>query len=539
MHLDQKNLKVDYMRFLVASVMAQWVFALYSAVDGMFVARGVSEIALSAVNIASPFINFLFSLSLLFAAGTSTVAAIYMGGGEKEKADKVTSQNLTFLLVVSAVITAFVLIFPEQVASFLGATETTMPYVGDYIVTIAPFSVCFIVAYAFEILVKTDGYPKYATIAIILGCLIHCFLDLVLVIWMDMGVKGAALASGTAQLSLVAIYLKHFLSPKATLKFVRFRFDVKEMLRVAKVGLPSGLTEFSAGITVATSTMGMMIPPSIPMIMFSMISGASAGALFMAGMVPGIMVGLLQLVVCYTISKKNGYHPKYDTKITLKEILTILVTSLPTVSMPLLIIASISFGICTASESAAVAVAYSIIVGVFLYKKLTLKDVLVALRKTLVSSASICIIIAFSNIFTWIMTMMQIPQTVAGFFLSLDLPVWVALIILDLLILFLGTFIDVSPAILMLTPILLPITRGLGMSDWQFGGIFIIGLAIGLVTPPVGMCLNACSKINGMSITKIGKAALPFTVCNVVVLILVTFIPALSNFLPTLFGYMS
>ena len=250
MNLDPKNLKVDYMRFLVASVMAQWVFALYSAVDGMFVARGVSEIALSAVNIASPFINFLFSLSLLFAAGTSTVAAIYMGSGEKEKADKVTSQNLTFLLVVSAVITAVVIIFPEQVASFLGATETTMPYVKDYIVTIAPFSVCFIVAYAFEILVKTDGYPKYATIAIILGCLIHCFLDLVLVIWLDMGVKGAALASGTAQLSLVAIYLKHFLSPKATLKFVRFRFDAKEMLRVAKVGLPSGLTEFSAGITI-------------------------------------------------------------------------------------------------------------------------------------------------------------------------------------------------------------------------------------------------------------------------------------------------
>lgn len=250
MNLDPKNLKVDYMRFLVASVMAQWVFALYSAVDGMFVARGVSEIALSAVNIASPFINFLFSLSLLFAAGTSTVAAIYMGSGEKEKADKVTSQNLTFLLVVSAVITAVVLIFPEQVASFLGATETTMQYVKDYITTIAPFSVCFIVAYAFEILVKTDGYPKYATIAIILGCLIHCFLDLVLVIWLDMGVKGAALASGTAQLSLVAIYLKHFLSPKATLKFVRFRFDVKEMLRVAKVGLPSGLTEFSAGITI-------------------------------------------------------------------------------------------------------------------------------------------------------------------------------------------------------------------------------------------------------------------------------------------------
>lgn len=250
MNLDPRNLKTDYMRFMIASVMAQWVFALYSAVDGMFVARGVSEVALSAVNIASPFINFLFSVSLLFAAGTSTVAAIYMGRGEKEKADTVVSQNLVFLIGLAVVVTAFVLLFPEQVASFLGATELTMPYVREYITTVAPFSVCFIVAYAFEILVKTDGYPRYATMAIISGCLIHCLLDYLLVIRLQLGVRGAAIATGSAQLSLVIIYLAHFLGPKASLKFRRFRFDGGQMLRVAKVGLPSGLTEFSAGITI-------------------------------------------------------------------------------------------------------------------------------------------------------------------------------------------------------------------------------------------------------------------------------------------------
>ena len=160
MNLDPKRLRSDYMRFLVASVMAQWIFALYSAVDGMFVARGVSEIALSAVNIASPYINFLFSVSLLFAAGTSTVAAIYLGRGEKEAADRAVSQNLVFLMCVAAAITGIVLIFPEQTATFLGATDLTMEYVKDYITTVAPFSACFIVAYAFEILVKTDGYPN-------------------------------------------------------------------------------------------------------------------------------------------------------------------------------------------------------------------------------------------------------------------------------------------------------------------------------------------------------------------------------------------
>ena len=250
MNLNPNNLKKDYLRFMVASVMAQWVFALYSAVDGMFVARGVSEIALSAVNIASPFINFLFSTSLLFAAGTSTVAAIYMGQNNMKKADEVVSQNLVFLAALSIVITAGVMLFPEQVASFLGANETTLPYVKDYILTVAPFSICFVVAYAFEILVKTDGYPRYAMMAIIMGCLFNCVLDYVMVIRLHWGVKGAALATGLSQLALNVIYLIHFLGAKASLRFCRFRFDGKELLRVAKVGLPSGLTELSAGLTI-------------------------------------------------------------------------------------------------------------------------------------------------------------------------------------------------------------------------------------------------------------------------------------------------
>ena len=250
MNLDPRNIRKDYMRFMFASVMAQWVFALYSAVDGMFVARGVSEIALSAVNIASPFINFLFSASLLFAAGTSTVAAIYMGQNNMKKADEVVSQNLVFLIALSALVTIGMVCFPEQVAAFLGANETTMPYVREYLVTVAPFSVCFVIAYAFEILVKTDGYPRYAMMAIIMGCLIHCALDYILVIRLKLGVKGAALATGSAQLSLIIIYLAHFLGPKASLRFCRFRFSLKELGRVALVGLPSGLTELSAGLTI-------------------------------------------------------------------------------------------------------------------------------------------------------------------------------------------------------------------------------------------------------------------------------------------------
>ena len=294
--------------------------------------------------------------------------------------------------------------------------------------------------------------------------------------------------------------------------------------------------EVAAGITVASSTMGMVIPPSIPMIMFSMITGASVGALFMAGLIPGVMVGAFQLIVCYVISKKNGYHPKLE-KLDVKKMISTLLYSIPAVIMPIIMVCSISFGICTASEAGAVAVAYSMILGFFVYKKLTIKGMIKALYRTFLSTASILIIIGFSTIFTWLMTMQQVPQTVAAMFMSLELPRWVMLLILDLLILFLGTFIDVSPAILMLTPILLPIMRALGVSDWQFGGIFIIGLAIGLVTPPVGMCLNVCNKINGMPVMKIAKGALPYMVCNIVVLLLITFIPELTTAVPLLMGY--
>lgn len=292
----------------------------------------------------------------------------------------------------------------------------------------------------------------------------------------------------------------------------------------------------AAGVTVASSTMGMVIPPSSPMIMFSMITGASVGALFVAGLIPGLLVGFLQLVVCYIISQKNGYHPKLE-KLDVKKMLRTIFSGLPAVIMPVILVLVVSFGVCTASEAGAVAVFYAMIIGFFVYRELTVKAVIAALRKTMKSTASIVIIIGFSTIFTWLMTMQQVPQTVAAMFLSLQLPRWVLLLILDVLILFLGTFIDVSPAILMLTPILMPIMQGLGISNLQFGAIFIVGLAIGLITPPVGMCLNVCSRINGMSITDIAKGALPYGICNVTVLILITFIPELSVWLPQLLHY--
>lgn len=294
--------------------------------------------------------------------------------------------------------------------------------------------------------------------------------------------------------------------------------------------------EASAGITVASSTMGMIIPPSTPMIVYSMISGASVGALFMAGAVPGILIGLTQLVVVFVISRKKGWHPE-KKPFDLKEFTSAILSGIPALLMPVFIIVCVSFGVCTASESAGVAVLYSLLVGFFIYKELTWKAVWEALKKTLISSSSIMLIIGFTTIFTWVLTMQKIPQIVAAFFMGLNMPAWAIAIVFCIMILLIGTFIDVSPAILLLTPILLPVMESYGFSALQFGAMMITGLAIGLVTPPVGMCLNACNKINRMPIVKIFRGALPYVICNVIVLLAISLFAPLTTWLPLALGY--
>lgn len=300
-----------------------------------------------------------------------------------------------------------------------------------------------------------------------------------------------------------------------------------------KEGYPS---DAAAGITVASSTMGMIIPPSTPMIVYSMISGGSVGALFMAGAVPGILIGLTQLVLVYIISAKKGWHPKREA-FNAKRCAHAILSGIPALIMPLFIIICVSFGICTASESAGVAVLYALLVGFLVYRELTWKAVWEALKKTFISSSSIMLIIGFTTVFTWVLTMQNVPQTVGAFFMSLNMPTWAIALLFCVMILLIGTFIDVSPAILLLTPILLPVMQSYGISTLQFGAMMITGLAIGLVTPPVGMCLNACNKINRMPIVDIFKGAAPYVVCNVLVLLAISLWSPLTTWLPTLLGY--
>lgn len=291
--------------------------------------------------------------------------------------------------------------------------------------------------------------------------------------------------------------------------------------------------EFSAGVTVASSTMGMIIPPSIPMLMYAMISQQSVGSLFLAGAIPGLLIGVSQIIIVYGISRKKGYHLEH-VHVSFRQFLKESWGGILAVLMPVFIILSISFGIATATESAGIAVLYAVVLGLFVYKELSLKDIWDALKSTVLFSSAVLFIVGFSTIYTWILSIEQVPQTIGMFLMNLNVHRFWILIIVDILILLVGTFIDVAPALYLLSPILIPVMQTFGVHPLQLGAMMIVGLAIGLVTPPVGMCLNACTKICGLSITNIARSALPFLTCNILVLLLVTFLPEVSTWLPNL-----
>ena len=226
------------------------VFSLYSMVDGLMVAIGVNEYAMSAVNLALPFTNVLFSIAVLFAVGTSTMIAIYLAQQKRERADRLFSQNFATLLVIGAGVTALVLALLEPFALLLGADDLTLGYVKEYLLGVAPFSVCFLISYNLEVLVKTDGYPRYALFTVITGSLTNCVLDYVAVFHLDMGVLGAAIATGASQLVTCILYLVHFFSKKCTFRLRKFRFDWRLYRLVLPIGVADGVTELCTGLMI-------------------------------------------------------------------------------------------------------------------------------------------------------------------------------------------------------------------------------------------------------------------------------------------------
>ncbi|WP_447893644.1 MULTISPECIES: TRAP transporter large permease [unclassified Vreelandella] len=286
-------------------------------------------------------------------------------------------------------------------------------------------------------------------------------------------------------------------------------------------------TETASGITVASSTMGMIIPPSVPMVIYAVTAQQSIGTMFLASLLPGLMIGLFMMGVIALMAGRHGY-PRAHAGLSATEKRLVIQRSVLALLIPVFVVGAVVGGVATATESAAIGVGYALFLGLVVFRSLTLRELPALLRSAVMTSATVMIIIAMSQLYVWILTMEQVPQLLAGYLGGLELSPFMLLLVVALAVLFIGTFVDVTPAILLITPVVLPILVAAGISPVQFGVLLISGLAIGLVTPPVGMCLNVCSSITGLSIGRIFRGALPFLLANVLVMLLVMSIPALT-----------
>ncbi len=293
--------------------------------------------------------------------------------------------------------------------------------------------------------------------------------------------------------------------------------------------------DFSTAVTITSSCEGLLVPPSHNMVIYATTAGGiSVGSLFLAGYVPGAVLALSLMIGSYIISVKRNY-PKGE-KFSIKNLLKQLSISFWALAAILIVVVGVVCGYFTATESAAIAVIYSLIVSVFIYKGLDWKGVWKVLGDCIDTLSIVLILIATSNIFGFCLTRLHVPTLAANAIVGLTSnPILIALL-LNLILLVLGCIMDMSPIILIATPILLPIAESIGIDPIQFGIMVILNCGIGLLTPPVGAVLFIGSAVAKIPMEKVVKATLPFYLCMIITLFLVTFVPAISLFIPSLFA---
>lgn len=295
-------------------------------------------------------------------------------------------------------------------------------------------------------------------------------------------------------------------------------------------------TDFSVAVTVSGATQGIIIPPSHNMIIYALVAGAgvSISNLFLAGIIPGILLGVALMITSYIIAVKRKYPAEKPS--SLKEVLVAAKEAIPGLFTGVIIIGGIISGIFTVTESAAIGVAYAFIISFFVNKDVSLSKIGVVLSGTFKTMAIIVFLIAVSNGYAWLLAYLKVPTMIAQGMMGLsDNPIVIKLIILAIL-LFLGMILDVAPIILITTPILLPIAESVGMNPTHYGIVMMICMAIGLVTPPVGGALFVGSAIAKVPVEGVIKALVPFYICMILVLLLVTFVPQIVMVMPNLFG---
>jgi tripartite ATP-independent transporter DctM subunit len=292
--------------------------------------------------------------------------------------------------------------------------------------------------------------------------------------------------------------------------------------------------EVAGGITCVAGTIGIIIPPSIPMVLYAMVSDTSIGKLFLGGAIPGILIGLIMMIITAFMAARKGYGKEREKRPSILEIVTGLKDGVLAIIMPLIIIGGIVLGVVTATEAAVIAVVYAFVVGRFVYKQLKISQIPRALLETVRSTSVVMLIVVASTALGWILAYLLIPQKISAALLSLSSNPIIVLLIINFIMLVAGCVSDVAPNILILTPIFFPVINKVGIDPVHFGIIVTVSMAIGLVTPPVGNCLFIASNLSKVGIERLFKAALPYLMANFSVLILITFFPQIVMFLPNL-----
>jgi len=292
---------------------------------------------------------------------------------------------------------------------------------------------------------------------------------------------------------------------------------------------------FSSALTAASGAMGPIIPPSIPMVIYAVIANASVAELFLGGIIPGLLFGLILMGYAYFFAKKHRY-PREDVPLTLTTFWRVFRRAILPLLMPVIIVGGIFSGIFTATESAVVAVIYSLLIAIFVYRELPLKRIPAIFISAAKSTASIMYIIGMASFLSWVITSEQIPQQVAQFFFEVSEQPWIIIIMLNIMILLLGCFIDPVSILILMTPIALPIIRQIGMDPVHFGVIITMNICIGSLTPPVGTLLFVSSRIGDVHLYEISKAVIPMVVLIIGLLLLVSLIPGSVMYLPSVFG---
>lgn len=287
---------------------------------------------------------------------------------------------------------------------------------------------------------------------------------------------------------------------------------------------------YSAALVAAASITAVLIPPSIPLVFYGVLASTSIGQLLLAGAIPGLLAGAALMIVVH-FQKEADLEAKSNLR---QPLLQTVWRALPVLALPAIILGGIFFGLVTATEAAVVAVAYGLFLGCIGLRSLTLRDAAKLFGKTAVSSSTVMLLIALASIYSWILTRELIPQQIAEAVLSVSSERWIIMLMINLLLLLVGAVLDTGSAMIIFVSIFFPVVKELGIDPVHFGVIMVFNLAVGMLTPPVGICLMVASSVSGEPMQKLIRPVLPFIGALLVVLVLVTYVPEISLWLPSL-----